>query len=166
MLTALFAGGKDIGDYIGRQHNWEATSSPKRRENCTGIRFYQRYGHISINTLKEYYPSAIRMYRLPSSERIFIDAIQACAVVKAIDSQIDSLEFHMQALKDKALGSRIWLGRYSRQSTRVLCIPLVWGRNHLSSGGCGVEQRGIYGQSEESIDKSERALKQECRKLY
>ena len=165
-VDSAFAGGKDIGDYIGRQHNWggyQFTKDGKIVLESDSIKDMER---ISINTLKGYYPSAIGMYRLPSSERIFIDAIQACAVVKAIDSQIDSLEFHMQALKDKALGEAEsdWAG--------IVDNLHVYYASHLSEEeiisaleAVGWSKEAFMGKVKESIDKLERAVKQECRKM-
>ena len=161
-------GGKNTRDRILNQHMWGGYQFTKDGKLILTTLSIKEGEENILDMLKQDASHWIKTRKaLSESQSIYVDSMQASAVVRAIDSRMDSLEFKAQALKKKVLAE---MDREWDNVIKSLSETLGGYLSHdeieqgLASAGCTKES--LIGGFKAEIEKLEESMEHECQEIY
>lgn len=161
-------GGKNTRDRILNQHMWGGYQFTKDGKLILTTKSIKEGEENILDMLKQDASHWIKTRKaLSESQSIYVDSMQASAVVRAIDSRMDSLEFKAQALKKKVLAE---MDREWDNVIKSLSETLGGYLSHdeieqgLASSGCTKEF--LIGGVKAEIEKLEESVELECQEIH
>lgn len=167
-VDSIRTGGKNTKDRIVNQHMWGGYQFTKDGKLILTTLSIKEGEENILDMLKQDASHWIKTRKaLSESQSIYVDSMQASAVVRAIDSRMDSLEFKAQALKKKVLAE---MDREWDNVIKSLSETLGGYLSHdeieqgLASAGCTKES--LIGGIRAEIEKLEESMEHECQEIY